>query len=366
MMTSTNQSIEPLFLSSFSHHDDETTTRRCDEDDCTSLHSLICTLSSNFISRTMRTFHALQTVFLVESLVFVPSLAFSPATTTTTSRTSQTQSQTQSQQCSGRTRVVFQSRRATDSDSDDTEEQSRSTTITKNKSEKDQQDTPTVLRSEFSTPEQQQQQQQQQQSSGFSYVEFAKTYPFVNNVGIATVKTAAADLLAQTVIAGSPVTEVDLQRSFLFCLFGALYLGAFQYAYQVQIFKRLFDVDKFTSQPLAEKLQDIPGLKALGAQTGLDLTVLTLVYLPTFYIFKASVFSSSGGGSAGFLDPSVWVTTGMDNYLTNFSKDEADLIKVWLPADLVCFSVPLYLRLPVRHIVSFVWTAYLSFSRGGH
>ena len=195
--------------------------------------------------------------------------------------------------------------------------------------------------------------------SGFAYVEFAKNYPFVNNIGIATAKTAAADLLAQTLIAGTPIAEVDLQRSFLFCLFGALYLGAFQYAYQVQVFKRLFDVDKFTSQPWADKLQDIPGLKALGAQTGLDLTVLTLVYLPTFYVFKASVFSGS-------LDPSVWFSTGFDNYHTNFSKDEADLIKVWLPADLVCFSVPLYLRLPVRHIVSFVWTAYLSFARGGH
>ncbi len=198
-----------------------------------------------------------------------------------------------------------------------------------------------------------------QSSSTYSYVEFAKAYPFVNNIGIATVKTAAADLLAQTVIAGTPLTEIDLQRSFLFCLFGALYLGAFQYAYQVQVFKRLFDVDRFTSQPWPDKLQDIPGLKALGAQTGLDLTVLTFIYLPTFYIFKASVFSGS-------LDPSVWVSTGFDNYQVNFSKDEGDLIKVWLPADLICFSVPLYLRLPVRHIVSFVWTAYLSFARGGH
>lgn len=138
-----------------------------------------------------------------------------------------------------------------------------------------------------------------------------------------------------------------------------MYLGAFQYLYQVQVFKKLFDVDKFTSQSRSDKLKDVPGLKALGAQTGLDLTVLTLVYLPTFYIFKASVF-------AGSTDPSFWVSTGIDNYMTNFSKDEVDLIKVWLPADLVCFSVPLYLRLPARHIVSFVWTAYLSFTRGGH
>jgi hypothetical protein len=136
-------------------------------------------------------------------------------------------------------------------------------------------------------------------------------------------------------------------------------LGGFQYLYQVNIFKKLFDVDKFTQQSWEEKLRDTEGLTALAAQTALDLTVLTAIYLPTFYIFKASVFSGS-------LDPSIWIQTGLDNFWTNFAKDEIDLIRVWLPADLVCFSVPLYLRLPVRHIVSFVWTAYLSFARGGH
>lgn len=191
------------------------------------------------------------------------------------------------------------------------------------------------------------------------YVTFAQNYPFANNIMIATTKTAAADLLAQTVIAQTPLTEIDLQRSFLFCLFGALYLGAFQYLYQVQIFKKLFDVDKFTTQSWQDKLQDKAGLQALAAQTVLDLTVLTVIYLPTFYIFKASVFSGS-------LDPSVWVSSGLDTFSSNFAKDEFDLIRVWLPADLICFSVPLYLRLPVRHVVSFVWTAYLSFARGGH
>lgn len=200
---------------------------------------------------------------------------------------------------------------------------------------------------------------QQEKNGEFSYGEFAKQYPFINNIGIATTKTAAADLLAQTVIAQTPIDAVDWQRSLLFCAFGAIYLGGFQYLYQVQVFKKIFDVDKFTSQSLSEKLQDGPGLLALGVQTALDLTILTFIYLPTFYIFKAGLFS-------GGMDPSVWISSGLESYSTNFSKDEFDLIRVWLPADLVCFSVPLYLRLPVRHIVSFVWTAYLSFARGGH
>jgi len=192
-----------------------------------------------------------------------------------------------------------------------------------------------------------------------AYVRFAKEYPFINNFIIASLKTTAADLMAQIVIAQTPIDELDLQRSLLFCAFGGVYSGAFQYLYQVQIFKKLFDVDKFTSQTWSQKLKDIPGLQALAAQTTLDLTVLTLVYLPAFYIFKASVFS-------GLSDPSAWFHAGFDTYTTNFGKDEADLLKVWLPADLVCFSVPLYLRMPVRQSVSFLWTAYLSFARGGH
>jgi len=206
----------------------------------------------------------------------------------------------------------------------------------------------------------QNQQQQVIATDTFSYGAFAKQYPYANNLIIATAKTAAADLLAQTVISGTPLTDVDLQRSFLFCLFGCLYLGAFQYAYQVQVFKKLFpSIEDFTRKSWQEKFSDLDGLQTLAKQTVLDLTVLTAVYLPAFYIFKASVFSGS-------LDPSIWLSTGIENYVTNFIKDEVDLIRVWLPADLICFSVPLYLRLPVRHIVSFVWTAYLSFARGGH
>lgn len=190
---------------------------------------------------------------------------------------------------------------------------------------------------------------------------WAKANPFANNIAIATTKTAAADLLAQCVIGQVPLAEVDGARLLLFASFGALYLGGFQYLYQVQIFKRLFDVDAFTQQPWADKLRDGPGLRALAAQTALDLTVLSFIYLPTFYVFKAAVFHDGAS-----FDPTLIVGGGLEKYTANFAKDEFDLIRVWLPADLVCFSVPLYLRLPVRHVVSFVWTAYLSFARGGH
>ena len=195
-------------------------------------------------------------------------------------------------------------------------------------------------------------------SGGFSYIAFAKTYPAANNLIIATIKTSAADLVAQCAIERKSFSEIDWKRNAVFCLFGAAYLGCFQYWYQVNVFKRLFpNVERFTSQPWAAKLSDVPGLISLAGQCAIDIGVLSLLYLPTFYCFKEFVYSDSWS-------PMGWFTGGTSKWMNNFSKDVPDVFKVWLPADLVCFSVPLFLRLPVRHVVSFVWTAYLSFVRG--
>ena len=191
---------------------------------------------------------------------------------------------------------------------------------------------------------------------GWSYARFAKEYPNANNLAIASVKTACADLVAQVAVAHTPFSEIDWARTLLFFAFGFSYMGAFQYWYQVNVFKKFFDVDKFTSQSWEAKFKDKDGLISLGAQTIVDMAVSTLVYLPTFYMFQAAVFSGSS-------DPSVWFSQAFDSIHNNFSKDEFDLIRIWGPADLVCFSVPLYLRLPSRHAVSFLYITYFSFLR---
>merc|ERR1719221_83752 len=98
----------------------------------------------------------------------------------------------------------------------------------------------------------------------------------------------------------------------VFNLFGLIYLGGFQYFYPVNVFKRLFPgVDAFTSQTWAAKLTDVPGLLALGAQTALDMGVMTFAYLPTFYVFKGFVFGDTW-------DPTDWVKDGISNYCKNF------------------------------------------------
>ena len=71
----------------------------------------------------------------------------------------------------------------------------------------------------------------------------------MNNVAIATLKTVAADLIAQIGIEKKSLSEVDWKRTFVFMLFGAIYLGGFQYFYQINVFQRVFpNMGKYASQ----------------------------------------------------------------------------------------------------------------------
>lgn len=189
---------------------------------------------------------------------------------------------------------------------------------------------------------------------GASYGDFAKNNPAANGVFIAIVKTGLADVMAQ-LAAGK---EFDWKRCGVFSAFGGVYLGMFQYWYQVNIFKKMFkSTERFTSQSWAQKARDTNGLISLACQTMVDMVVLTFVYLPTFYIFKASVFGACSS-------PYACIEEGYGKFLTNLKADVPALLKCWIPADLLCFSVPLHLRLPIRHVWSFFWTIYLSLMRG--
>ncbi|CAH0375601.1 unnamed protein product, partial [Pelagomonas calceolata] len=124
------------------------------------------------------------------------------------------------------------------------------------------------------------------------YGQWAKDNAAANGIIIGAFKTAAADLMAQV---SDSESDFDLKRNLLFFAFGGAYLGAFQYWYQVNIFKRIFTAtERFTSQSLEKKLKDTEGLIQLAMQIALNLTILSCVYLPTFYLFKAVFFGDCG------------------------------------------------------------------------
>ena len=193
-----------------------------------------------------------------------------------------------------------------------------------------------------------------------AYDEFGRRHKFANNLLIASCKGVAADLVAQCVVSHVPVDAIDWQRTSLFFAFNFAYSGLFLYAYQVAIFRRIFgeDLERFAEQPWAAKAADPAGLRTLAQQVALDLSVILFVYLPGFHIFRAGIL---GDGAALTDEPAL--IAGLTSFAAHFATDAPEALRVWAPLDALCFSLPLHLRLPVRHVASFVWTTYYSVTR---
>ena len=196
-------------------------------------------------------------------------------------------------------------------------------------------------------------------SSSGSLLSFPKDHPFAFQLMVATCKTVFADLTVQMVAEGKPLAEVDWKRNGIFVLFGFAYLGGFQYYLMVHKYRQWFPtMDAFAQMSVAEKLKYRAGLLDAGKMVLFDLLVhLPLIYFPTYYTVKESV-------SGGTWNPVDWIREGCTKYRTNFQEDFVALLQLWGPSDCVQFALPVHIRMPFRHLVSFFWTMYVSFTRG--
>jgi Mpv17 / PMP22 family len=176
---------------------------------------------------------------------------------------------------------------------------------------------------------------------------------------VATCKTAVADLMVQMVAEGKSLTEVDWKRNGIFVVFGFAYLGGFQWFLMVHKYRQWFPtMDKFAKMSFAEKLKYPAGILDAGKMVLFDIFVhLPLLYFPTYYSVKEFV----GGDS---WNPADWVRDGVGKYAKNYKEDLTAMVQLWGPSDCVQFVLPLHIRMPFRHLVSFFWTAYVSFTRG--
>jgi hypothetical protein len=188
---------------------------------------------------------------------------------------------------------------------------------------------------------------------------FVKENPFVFQLGVATVKTSAADLMAQVAGERKSLSEVDWKRNAIFVVFGFAYLGGFQYWLMVNKYRQWFPtMDRFAKLSFAEKLKDTAGIIDAGKMVIFDIMVhLPIIYFPTYYSVKELV----GGNS---WNPMHWVKDGVTKYSNNAKEDLTAMLQLWLPSDCIQFVLPVHIRLPFRHVVSFFWTAYVSFTRG--
>jgi hypothetical protein len=188
---------------------------------------------------------------------------------------------------------------------------------------------------------------------------FPKKNPFTFQMIIATCKTMAADLMVQTVAEGKSLDEVDWKRNGIFVVFGFVYLGGFQWWLMVNKYRQWFPtMDAFAKMSFAEKLKYPAGIFDAIKMVIFDVTIhLPIMYFPTYYAVKEFV----GGESWNPID---WVTDGITKYRKNMVEDLTAMIKLWGPSDCVQFVLPIHIRMPFRHLVSFFWTAYVSFTRG--
>ncbi|KAL7498807.1 hypothetical protein ACHAWT_006664 [Skeletonema menzelii] len=189
---------------------------------------------------------------------------------------------------------------------------------------------------------------------------FAENNPFIFQLGVATAKTSAADIMVQVVVEKKKWDELDWKRNGIFVVFGFAYLGGFQYWLMVNKFNKWFPTRaRFAQLTLAEKLKDTAGMIDALKMVAFDVFVhLPLIYFPCYYTCKEIVTGTSW-------NPLVWMKDGVTKYWNNKEEDCLAMIKLWGPSDCIQFSMPIHISMPFRHLVSFFWTAYVSFTRGG-
>ena len=158
------------------------------------------------------------------------------------------------------------------------------------------------------------------------------------------------------------MTRTSERFTIVFWAFGGLYLGGFQWFIYVTCFRRWWPgMQTFANQPLREKLQNAAGMRDLAKQVAFDNFVhYTFIYFPVFYCVKEAI----QGDATEQQEKGGVVVTGLSKYWANCVTDNLHIWALWVPGDAFVYAAPLWMRLPLNHGISFLWTCYLSFLRG--
>mmetsp|Transcript_57831 Transcript_57831/g.161420 ORF Transcript_57831/g.161420 Transcript_57831/m.161420 type:complete len:282 (-) Transcript_57831:119-964(-) len=186
---------------------------------------------------------------------------------------------------------------------------------------------------------------------------FPERKPYATHLVLAVVKTAGADVLVQFTEKRS-CCPYEPRRGALFLLFGLLYVGLAEWALYVHLFTWLCpNAVEFANKPWGEKIKDPRGLFDLAFQAFVDNFIqYTFMYFPAFYMLKEIV--------QGANDQRKFIVNGIRNYCANFKDDNLAVWSFWLPVDIVVFSCPMWLRLPVNHFFGLLWVMILSYKHG--
>merc|ERR1719491_1055348 len=113
----------------------------------------------------------------------------------------------------------------------------------------------------------------------------------------------------------------------------------------------------FANSPWSMKFADNAGMLSVAGQIFVDNFVFNILcYFPMFYMFKAMVQENGS--------PFARAEAGLRKYRKNLWTDNTTSCAVWIPLDVVIFAMPMYMRMPLEHAVSFGWTMFMSATRG--
>lgn len=206
--------------------------------------------------------------------------------------------------------------------------------------------------------------------------------PFVTAVGLTSMKTAAADLFVQTIKIKSRGLEeeeegmegqIDLQRVAVFGLYGALYMGAFQFFLFTRVYPKLFPLaQRFAQKSFGAKLKDPVGGFVVMKQVTVEAFLhWPLLLVPMYYVFQEFVTTIVSAGGRGKGKSKMMIMTNLrrsirEKIKSNWWDDLKLCWLIWLPASLCNFStLPLEWQVPFTTLVSFFYTTVLSLRRGG-
>lgn len=196
-------------------------------------------------------------------------------------------------------------------------------------------------------------------------VSTGRQHPFKFGVTIATVKTASADVVTQKYVEDRPT--LDYQRLAVFTTFGFAVFGCWQQLLYCSFLPKLFpSVHRFTELPLRQKLLDFQGLQHVIQQICfVNFLYTPFMFFPLFYSFQIAIAESPAVRSASACPPIFGMaSTVLERYRRNAWDDLTATWRIWFPGFAVCFSVPLWLRMPVNHGISFMYVMLLSIMRG--
>jgi len=196
---------------------------------------------------------------------------------------------------------------------------------------------------------------------------FPRRQPFATALITGTVKTTLADVIVQL---AEMKPHYDFWRTCVFTVFGFLFQGVFLWNVYIRVFMWLCPrAEQFGNLGWEAKLADVPGQVDLVKQVCLDVfVVIPFFFFPTFHIVKELVQGSPNqeddDDSGGRGKPRRVVARALARYRRVGPGDVSKFWMIWIPVDIVIYSCPVWMRLPLNHLVSFLSTSLLSILRG--